>query len=310
MIDLNKSGSAHLAQRPVSEQTAQEAPQLTIGNVAELGFDNELIRFAVFHTNGSIWEAADVLLRLSDSFESRPDKGNAVGLLEFAVWISENDQIKALKILARLTYIAVRFRSGTPAQSDMQETSTSSKSFEKSNNETTQKQSTLEEVAEGGKSQSKETAGNGEGASAIANAVEEAKATLSSNKPASIVESREVSISCWSPGLESHQNKGKQLASSWKRDIRNTARSPAQKTTTTERQHVRMSNNSPNNKTQKETDSIRSKSKAVVTTIQSGTIFARPAVSSHTQSKGITAAIKEEAVDDRAATTNQGKKCF
>lgn len=67
MTGLKKSASESLAHRAVSEQAAQEASQLTIENVAELGFDNELIRFAVFHTNGSIWEAADVLLRVSDS---------------------------------------------------------------------------------------------------------------------------------------------------------------------------------------------------------------------------------------------------
>ncbi|TGO65754.1 hypothetical protein BCON_0001g00700 [Botryotinia convoluta] len=285
MTDLNKSASEPLAQRAVSEQPAQEAPQLTVENVVELGFDNELIRFAVFYTNGSIWEAADVLLR----FESQPDKGNAVGLLEFALWIAENDQIKALKILAR-------FRSGTPAQSDMQGTATSSISIEKSNNETTQKQFTLEEVADGGESQSKEVSKNGEGASTIVNADEEAKATLPSNKPAS-----------FSPDLQSHQSKGKEVAWSSRRDMRNVASSHTQKTTMIERQHVRMSKNSQDDKPQKATNSSESKSNMDVTTIQTGTIIARPTVPSHTESKAITAAMKEEAVDVRKATTNPEK---
>ncbi|TGO26974.1 hypothetical protein BPAE_0050g00060 [Botrytis paeoniae] len=285
MTDLNKSASEPLAQRAVSEQPAQE-----------LGFDNELIRFAVFHTNGSIWEAADVLY----GFESRPDKGNAVGLLEFALWISENDQIKALKILARLTHDAVEFRSGTPARSDMQKTPISIKSVEKSNNETTQKQSTLEEVM-------KEMAESAEGASTIANAVEEAKATLPSNKSASIVRSGEGPTSSWSPGLQSHQSKSKQLASLWKRDIRSATRLPAQKTTMSERQHFRMSNNIQDNKTQKATDPTDSKGKMVATAIQTETIIATPTVSSHTQSKAFTAAIKKEVIDVRTATSNPQK---
>ncbi|KAF7945936.1 uncharacterized protein EAE97_004974 [Botrytis byssoidea] len=253
MSDLNKSASEPLAHRAASELPAQEDSQLNVENVAELGFDNELIRFAVFHTNGSIWEAADVLLR----FESRRDKGNAVGLLEFALWIAENDQVKALRVLAR-------FRSGTPAQPTMQGAATSSKSIEKSNNETTQKQSTLEEVAGGGESQSKGVAENGEGASTIVNAVEEAKATLPSNKP-------------------------------------------AKKTTMTEIQHARMSNNSQDNKTQRVTNSNESKSNMDLAAIQTGTIIARTTVLSYTESKEITAAMKGEAIDVRKATTNPEK---
>ncbi|KAF7904839.1 hypothetical protein BELL_0256g00090 [Botrytis elliptica] len=296
MTDPNKSASEPLAQRAVSEQPAQEPSQLTIENVAELGFDNELIRFAVFHTNGSIWEATDVLLR----FESRPDKGNLVGLLEFALWIAENDRIKALKILAT-------FRSGTLAQSDMQGTATSIKGIEKSSNETTQKPSTLEAAVDGGNSQSKEVAENAEGASNIANAVEEAKATLPSNKSSSIVRSREAPTSCWSPGLQSHESNRKQLASSWKRDTRSAARFTVQKTTTIEKQHIRMSNNISDNETQRATDSTESKRKMGESTAQTGTIIARPTVSSHNQSKAFTAAIKEEAVDDETATNNSEK---
>ncbi|KAF7872771.1 uncharacterized protein EAF02_008842 [Botrytis sinoallii] len=294
MTDPNKSASEPLAQRAVSEQPAQEPSQLTIENVAGLGFDNELIRFAVFHTNGSIWEAADVLLR----FESRPDKGNAVGLLEFALWIAENDQIKALKILAR-------FRSGTLTQSDTHGTAISRKSIEKANNETTQKQSTLEEMAYGGKGQNKEVAENGDGASTITNAAEEANATLPSNKTASVVEPREAPTSCWSPDIQSRQSKGKEVSWSLRRDMRSITSSHTQKTTMKERQHVLMSNNSQGGEPQKTTNSSESKSNMDLTTIQTEIIIAGPMC--HTEIKAITAAMKEEAVDVRKATTNPEK---
>ncbi|KAF5872546.1 uncharacterized protein Bfra_005907 [Botrytis fragariae] len=299
MTNPNESASKPLAQRAVSEQPAQEAPQLTVENVAGLGFDNELIRFAVFHTSGSIWEAADVLLR----FESQPYKGDAVGLLEFALWIAENDQIKASKILARS-------RSGTPARSNVQKTAASIRSVEKSNNETTQKQSTLEEVVDGGKSQSKEMAESAQGASTIANAIEEAKATLPSNKSASIVRSGEAPTSSWSPGLQSHQSKSRQLASSWKHDFRSAARLSAQKTTMTERQHFRMSNNIQDNKIQKATDPTDRKGKMVATAIQTETIIATPTVSSHTQSKAFTAAMKKEVIGVRIATSDPKKSAY
>ncbi|KAF7903419.1 uncharacterized protein EAF01_006468 [Botrytis porri] len=231
MTDLSKSTSEPPAQGAVSKKPAQKAPQLTIENVAELGFENELIRFAIFHTYGSIWEAANVLLR---------------------------------------------FRSDNPAQCDMQGTATSSKRVEKSNNETMQKSSTVEEAVDRGKSQSKEVAENAVGASTIANTVEEAKPTLPSNKSASIVRSRDAPTSCWPPGLQSHQSKRKQLVSSWKRDIKSAARLPAQNTTTIEGQHIQVSNNIPDNETQTATDSTEGKSKMDSTTIKTGTIIAKP----------------------------------
>ncbi|TGO91749.1 hypothetical protein BPOR_0019g00090 [Botrytis porri] len=249
MTDLSKSTSEPPAQGAVSKKPAQKAPQLTIENVAELGFKNELIRFAIFHTYGSIWEAANVLLR---------------------------------------------FRSDNPAQCDMQGTATSSKRVEKSNNETMQKSSTVEEAVDRGKSQSKEVAENAVGASTIANTVEEAKPTLPSNKSASIVRSRDAPTSCWPPGLQSHQSKRKQLVSSWKRDIKSAARLPAQNTTTIEGQHIQVSNNIPDNETQTATDSTEGKSKMDSTTIKTGTIIAKPTVPSHNQSKAFTSAIKEE----------------
>ncbi|KAF7886282.1 hypothetical protein EAF00_010385 [Botryotinia globosa] len=290
------TASEPLAQRAASEQPAQDASQLSVENVAELGFANELIRFPVFHTNGSIWEAADVLLRS----ESRPDKWNAVGLLEFALWIAENDRIKALKVLAR-------FCSGTPAQSDIHETATSSKSTEKINNDTMQTHFTLEEVAGGGESQSKEVAENGEGVFTIVNAVEEAKATLPSNKPAKVVGSREAPTSCWSANIQSLPSKGKEVAWSLRHDIRSVASSHTQKTTMTERQHARMSNDSQDDKPQSATNSSESESNMDLATIQTGTIIARPTVLSHTESKAMTAAMKETAVDVRKTTTKREK---
>lgn len=65
MANLLKTASEAVAKDIVSEQPAQEASGLTIEDVAELGFDHELIQFAVFHTGGSIWKAVEALLKVS-----------------------------------------------------------------------------------------------------------------------------------------------------------------------------------------------------------------------------------------------------
>ncbi|ESZ95882.1 hypothetical protein SBOR_3695 [Sclerotinia borealis F-4128] len=147
-LQVNLAESIESPREPVVKdaiprQPAQEAPELTIENLTELGFDHELIRFAVFHTNGCIWEAADVLLR----FEDRPDKGDAVARLEFALWIANNDRVKALKILAK-------FRSGARGQIKILQSTTPKDNAEQSIAETALKQSPFEKTTDTAQSQS------------------------------------------------------------------------------------------------------------------------------------------------------------
>ncbi|KAI9649660.1 hypothetical protein NHQ30_002241 [Ciborinia camelliae] len=127
--DLGIKGNMQPPKQPPAQEAAKE---LTTKSVENLGFDSELTRFAVFHTNGCIWKAADVLLR----FENRSDEGDVV------------DRLQALKILARL-------RSGALTQSEMPRSTAPKDSPEKSNTKTAKKQSSLEKVTDGSQSQSK-----------------------------------------------------------------------------------------------------------------------------------------------------------
>ncbi|KAM0191201.1 hypothetical protein ACHAPC_002471 [Botrytis cinerea] len=64
MAELIKNANGPADKITSPEKPAKEAPRLTIKDVAALGFDNELIRFAILQTDGCIWNAVDVLLRL------------------------------------------------------------------------------------------------------------------------------------------------------------------------------------------------------------------------------------------------------
>lgn len=67
MAELIKNANGPADKITSPEKPAKEAPRLTIKDVAALGFDNELIRFAILQTDGCIWNAVDVLLRVSCS---------------------------------------------------------------------------------------------------------------------------------------------------------------------------------------------------------------------------------------------------
>ncbi|KAF7869626.1 hypothetical protein EAF04_004410 [Stromatinia cepivora] len=308
----------------VSEKPVQEAPRLTIENVAQLGFDHELIRFAVFHTNGSIWEAADVLLK----FESRPDKGNAVGLLEFALWIAEKDRIKALKILARVSLksfvvffnqqlisVPVKFRSGAPAQPEMLGSITSKKSTETRNAETAQKKSSLKKVTNGGESQSKVVGTALQKQLIIEDTVKGVEAALSSRKPPNVWVSREPPASSQPPNPQPHQRfERKTLPWSWKRAINSVACLPAKGTTMPQRQRVSATIDNPDHHTQEASNSSQSQSETVVTTIQAEPIIAEATVSNQIQSKTVATTIKKEPTGEpvipKAIKTSSGLNIY
>ncbi|TGO65752.1 hypothetical protein BCON_0001g00680 [Botryotinia convoluta] len=73
--------------------TSPKDGDLTIETLYSLGFDRELVDFAVYHSNDDLFDAVDNLLE----FESRPNQLNVnSNLLNLALWASSNNRVQAV----------------------------------------------------------------------------------------------------------------------------------------------------------------------------------------------------------------------
>ncbi|TGO41924.1 hypothetical protein BHYA_0014g00070 [Botrytis hyacinthi] len=74
--------------------TSPKDGDLTVETLYSLGFDRELVDFAVYHSNDDSFDAVDNFLE----FESRPNQLNVnSSLLNLALWASSNNRIQAFR---------------------------------------------------------------------------------------------------------------------------------------------------------------------------------------------------------------------